>query len=108
MIIAGMYLRGSAPYFFAAMATALVGAVMLLEHLRWIPTFPMHFPSDPPDAAAGRPVRVGRVCGLYQRFVDHGLFHHFDSPLRGPRTPRFARRRRCWALANWSRESPIK
>src|SRR3972149_4752279 len=30
MIIAGMYLRGRAPYYFAALATAMVGAVMLL------------------------------------------------------------------------------
>jgi len=48
MIIAGMYLRGMAPYFFAGMSSALVGAVLLLEHLRWIPVFPLHFPSDPP------------------------------------------------------------
>jgi signal transduction histidine kinase len=47
MIIAGMYLRGAAPYFFAAMCSALVGAVMLLEYLEWIPSFPMEFPSSP-------------------------------------------------------------
>ncbi|MEE8452376.1 MAG: ATP-binding protein [Thermoguttaceae bacterium] len=49
MIIAGMYLRGMAPYFFAGMSSVLVGAVLLLEHLQWIPVFPLHFPSDPPE-----------------------------------------------------------
>jgi signal transduction histidine kinase len=43
MIIAGMYLRGLVPYFFAAMATFLVGGVMLLEYLHWIPLFPLQF-----------------------------------------------------------------
>ncbi len=47
MIIAGMYLRRWQPYFFAGLCTASVGAVMLLEHLRWIPRFAMHFPTDP-------------------------------------------------------------
>ncbi len=54
MIIAGMYLRGAAPYFFAALSTAMVGAVMLLLYLQWIPSHPLRFPSDsgeiaPPD-----------------------------------------------------------
>lgn len=49
MIIAGMYLRGSAPYFIAALATSLVGGVMLLLYLRWIPSYPLRFPSDPSD-----------------------------------------------------------
>ena len=48
MIIAGMYLRGRAPYFFAALATVMVGTVMLLLYLQWIPAHPLHFPSDPP------------------------------------------------------------
>jgi signal transduction histidine kinase len=52
MIIAGMYLRGSAPYFFAAMSTVVVGAVMLLLYLQWIPSYPLHFPSDPPEPPA--------------------------------------------------------
>jgi signal transduction histidine kinase len=47
MIIAGMYLRGSAPYFFAAMVTGLVGGVMLLEYFGIVPRFPLHFRSDP-------------------------------------------------------------
>jgi signal transduction histidine kinase len=47
MIIAGMYLRGRAPYFFAAMSTTMVGGVMLLLYLRWIPAHPLRFPSDP-------------------------------------------------------------
>jgi signal transduction histidine kinase len=49
MIIAGMYLRGSAPYFFAALSTTMVGAVMLLLYLQWIPSYPLRFPSDPPE-----------------------------------------------------------
>jgi len=47
MIIASMYLHGSTPYFFAAAAALLVGAVMLAEYFGWIPAFPLQFPSDP-------------------------------------------------------------
>jgi signal transduction histidine kinase len=49
MIIGGMYLRGSAPYFFAALSTTMVGGVMLLLYLQWIPAYPLRFPSDPPQ-----------------------------------------------------------
>ncbi len=49
MIIAGMYLRGSVPYFFAALSTTMVGAVMLLLYLQWIPSYPLRFPSDPSE-----------------------------------------------------------
>lgn len=51
MIIAGMYLRGSAPYFCAALATVMVGAVMLLCYLQWIPSYPLRYPSDSPDVS---------------------------------------------------------
>lgn len=47
MIIGGMYLRGAAPYFVATMATIMVGGVLLLLHLQWIPSHPLRFPSDP-------------------------------------------------------------
>jgi signal transduction histidine kinase len=47
MIISGMYLRARTPYFFAAMVTLLVGAVMALEFAQWIPRNALHFPSDP-------------------------------------------------------------
>jgi len=47
MIIAGIYLRGSAPYFFASFSTLVVGSVMALEYLGWIPAFPLRFPGDP-------------------------------------------------------------
>jgi len=47
MIIASMYLRGPAPYFFAAMASVMAGMVILLEYSGWIPSFPMRLPSDP-------------------------------------------------------------
>jgi signal transduction histidine kinase len=46
MIIAGMYLRGRAPYTFAAYATGLVGIIMLLEYFDWIPRFAIKYPSD--------------------------------------------------------------
>jgi len=46
MIISGIYLRGRAPLFFAALATALVGSVMLLEHRGTIPVFSLRFPSE--------------------------------------------------------------
>lgn len=46
MIIAGMYLRGRAPYVFAAMSSTLIGLVMLLEYGGWIPRFPLRFASD--------------------------------------------------------------
>jgi signal transduction histidine kinase len=46
MIISGMYLRGAAPALFAGLVTLMVGAVMLLEYLGWIPRFPLRFPSD--------------------------------------------------------------
>ncbi len=49
MIIAGMYLRGSVPYLIAALATSMVGGVMLLLYLQWIPSHPLRFPSDPAD-----------------------------------------------------------
>ncbi len=48
MIIAGMYLRGRAPYFFAGLSTAMVGSVLLLLYLRWIPLYPLRFPSNMP------------------------------------------------------------
>src|SRR5271166_4983378 len=40
MIIAGMYLRGKAPVVLAAAVTGVVGGIILLEYLRWIPRFP--------------------------------------------------------------------
>ncbi len=47
MIIAGMYLRGTAPYFFAGLATVLVGGVMVLGYVGLIPSFPLRYPSSP-------------------------------------------------------------
>lgn len=51
MIIAGMYLRGWAPYFFAAFSTGMVGSVMLLEYFGWIHRFAVKYPSDVNGAA---------------------------------------------------------
>lgn len=45
-IIAGMYLRGWTPYGVAALETALVGGLILLEHLGLIPSFPLRFQVD--------------------------------------------------------------
>ena len=47
MIIAGMYLRGKGPYLVAATATCLVGTIMLLEYLEWIPRFDLRFSTAP-------------------------------------------------------------
>lgn len=47
MIIAGMYLRGRTPYFFAGLSTAMVGGVMLLLYLQWIPSHPVWFDRQP-------------------------------------------------------------
>ena len=65
MIIAGMYLRGWPPYFFAALATALVGVVMVLEYVHWIPSFPMQFPTDP---AGSRPLDGLYLLGVFAAF----------------------------------------
>jgi signal transduction histidine kinase len=46
MIIAGMYLRGWAPYFCAAMSTTMVGGVMLLLNFGWLPPHPLKFPAE--------------------------------------------------------------
>jgi signal transduction histidine kinase len=64
MIIAGMYLRGSAPYFFAALATVLVGGVMLLEHLGQIPSHPMRFGARPPE-----PLDALALLGVFVAFA---------------------------------------
>jgi signal transduction histidine kinase len=44
MIIAGMYLRGNLAYLVAALATFMVGGIMLLEYLNWLPHFDLQFP----------------------------------------------------------------
>ena len=85
-----MYLRGWAPYFFAAMSTthgrrrdaAVVSAA-------GFPAPAAIFPRTA-TAAARRAGHAGRVCGLCQRAVDGGLFHHVDPPLRGSRPCRIA------------------
>ena len=81
MIIAGMYLRGNLPYLIAAAATCLVGAIMLLEYLGWIPRFDLNFSAGPAGPGAVFP---DRVCRPGQHLVDRGLFHHGHPPLRGP------------------------
>jgi signal transduction histidine kinase len=53
MIIAGMYLRGNLPYLVAGTATLLVGTIMLLEHLEWIPRFELVFSAGPAAPGGG-------------------------------------------------------
>ena len=69
MIIAGMYLRGMAPYFFAAMCSVMVGSVMLLEYSQWIPSFPLRFASEvsprPPDGLYSLGVFVSFASALW-------------------------------------------
>lgn len=51
MIIAGMYLRGWVPFVFAGLATVLVGTIMLLEYLEYLPSFRLRLASDPAGIA---------------------------------------------------------
>ena len=66
MIIAGMYLRSWEPYFFAGLATVLVGGVMLLEYLEWIPSFRLRFATD-----AGQEARMDglHLLGVFTAFA---------------------------------------
>ena len=109
MIIAGMYLRGRAPYVIAALATAMVGGVMLLLYLRWIPSYPLRFPSDPPDLPP--PDRM--TCWAFSRRSPARCGWRSISPRRSAATSiapmrRFGKRRRCWASDSWWPASPIK
>ena len=66
MIIAGIYLRGRAPYFFALFTTMLVGTTMLLEYRGWIPLFRLHFPGD---ATSGDTPNGLYLLGLFAVFA---------------------------------------
>jgi len=44
MIIASLLLRGWTPYFLVVLATCLVGGVLCLQHLRWIPVISLSLP----------------------------------------------------------------
>lgn len=80
MIIAGMYLRGWAPYFFAGMASLLVGTVMLLEYLGWIPVFPMQLSTDP---AGGRHLDGLYLVGVFAAFASTLLMAvYFTTSIR--------------------------
>jgi len=68
MIIAGMYLRGRAPYVIAGLASVLVGGIMALEYVEWIPSFPLRFPTDPP-APASRPLDGILLIGAFAAFA---------------------------------------
>lgn len=43
MILAGMYLRGPTPLLLAVLVTAVVGSVLGLEYLGWLPPFPVYY-----------------------------------------------------------------
>ena len=60
MIIASMYLHGPTPYLFAVAASLMVGTVMLLEYLGWIPANPLRFPSYPTPPLDGM-----RMLGVF-------------------------------------------
>ncbi|HUT12265.1 MAG TPA: ATP-binding protein [Thermoguttaceae bacterium] len=68
MIIASMYLPGRIPYLIAAMATVLVGGVLVLEYEELISPVPIRFSAHPVDALP---------TGLYML----GLFVAFASTL---------------------------
>ena len=110
MIIASMYLRGWAPPVLAAVVTATVGGIILLEYLQWIPRFAIHFPSDRP----GPPPPLDRTAWPGCSSPSAGpCGSRSTSPPRsaatsiGP-TPPSGRRRRCWASANSWRASPTR
>lgn len=65
MIISGMYVRGRAPYFFAAMVTLLIGGIMFLEYQEWIPRNALHFPSDPAKLPALDRIDLLGVFGAF-------------------------------------------
>jgi signal transduction histidine kinase len=67
-IIAGMYLRGRTPYYVAGIATALVGAMLLLEYSGLASAHPLKFPSDPPEFV-GRPLDGYYLAGVFVAFT---------------------------------------
>jgi signal transduction histidine kinase len=81
MIIASMYLHRWTPYCVAGMATSLVGAVLLLEFLGWIPGFPMRFPNDPmerqPDGLYLSGVFVAFASALWITVYFTTSIHHY-------------------------------
>ncbi len=66
MIIAGMYLRGGAPYLIAALATVMVGGTMLFEYWQWIPLHPLRFPASPAEPL---PLDRLELLGLFTAFT---------------------------------------
>jgi signal transduction histidine kinase len=65
MIIGSMYLHGRIPYLLAGFATALVGGVMLLVYLGWIPTFPIYYSA----ADVGRRPEGLELIGVFGAFA---------------------------------------
>ncbi len=62
MIIATLLLPGWAPYVLAGLATSLFGAVLLSQHLGWIPSYPLtldHIASTPRSNVEEKAYRVG-------------------------------------------------
>jgi signal transduction histidine kinase len=73
MIIATLLLRGWAPYSLATSASLLVGAVLILEYLGWIPVFGLELP----DATYALSTGQRRMDKLYLA----GFFFAFSSTL---------------------------
>lgn len=80
MIIAGMYLRGRMPYIVAAVATAMVGSVMLLEYLEIIPRFPLRFRFDPASPAPADGLYLLTVFGALASTL--GMAVYFTTAIR--------------------------
>lgn len=66
MIIAGIYLRGRAPHFFAALSTVVIGGLMLLEYLEWIPVFSLRYAGE--TLASARPSGL-HILGVFIAFA---------------------------------------
>lgn len=75
MILAGMYLRGRAPYYFAGAATVTVGSIVLLEYLEWIPSFPLRFGSEPTP----QPLDKLYLLGVFAAFASAVWFTVYFS-----------------------------
>ena len=80
MIIAGMYLRGQAPFFFAGMATVLVGGVMLMLYFGVVPQFRLQFVGDGREPA---PLDGLEMLGVFVAFASSSwIAVYFTTSIR--------------------------
>jgi signal transduction histidine kinase len=68
VVIASILVPGRTPYVVALLASALVGSVMLLQHLGWIPVHPLAFPWRV-AVLRGGPSEVIYLLGIFAAFV---------------------------------------